>query len=259
MTGLERNADVVTMASYAPLLANIDYVQWRPDLIWFDNDQSWGSANYEIQKLFMTNVGDRVVPSSFTGAVRPRSPSPARSGSPPGGPPPRTTTSGSPQPTARSCSATTSPTAPTGGRRSPAAAPGPSRTAPTSSPTRRRRTPWSRRATRVGATTTSTSRPPRLRRRGLPGRLRRQGHRQLLLVEPGGWNNTQGAVEKSVDGAKTTLIAKPNTIETGRTYDVKIQVRGTKVTLLLDGQVWGSFDDDSRHRAVRPGRHPRRR
>jgi alpha-L-arabinofuranosidase len=66
MTGLERNADVVEMASYAPLLANEDYVQWRPDMIWFDNHRSWGSTSYETQKLFMNNVGDRVLPSTAT-------------------------------------------------------------------------------------------------------------------------------------------------------------------------------------------------
>ncbi|MFF8605482.1 alpha-L-arabinofuranosidase C-terminal domain-containing protein [Streptomyces sp. NPDC015346] len=42
MTGLERNADVVKLASYAPLLARTDSVQWRPDMIWFDNRTSWG-------------------------------------------------------------------------------------------------------------------------------------------------------------------------------------------------------------------------
>lgn len=67
MTGLERNADVVKLASYAPLLANEDAVQWRPDMIWFNNHASWGSASYEVQKLFMTNVGDRVVPTTATG------------------------------------------------------------------------------------------------------------------------------------------------------------------------------------------------
>ncbi len=112
MTGLERNADVVKMASYAPLLANIDNVQWRPDMIWFDNDESWGSTSYQVQKLFMNNVGDRVVPSTVTGAGRrSRSRSPARSGCPPGPPRPATTTSRSPRRTAPCCSATTSPTA----------------------------------------------------------------------------------------------------------------------------------------------------
>lgn len=67
LTGLERNADVVRLASYAPLLSNEDYVQWRPDMIWFNNRASWGSTSYEVQKLFMNNVGDHVVPSTATG------------------------------------------------------------------------------------------------------------------------------------------------------------------------------------------------
>ncbi|MCO1338832.1 hypothetical protein BJH93_08005 [Kocuria polaris] len=67
MTGLERNSDVVEMASYAPMFANEDYVQWAPDMMWFDNDESWGSVNYYNQKLWMTNVGDEVVPSSHEG------------------------------------------------------------------------------------------------------------------------------------------------------------------------------------------------
>lgn len=69
MTGLERNADVVRLASYAPLLANIDNVQWRPDMIWFDNDESWGSTSYQVHKLFMNNVGSRTAPSRLTGPV----------------------------------------------------------------------------------------------------------------------------------------------------------------------------------------------
>src|SRR5262249_28110279 len=52
MTGLERNADVVTMTSYAPLFAHIDAWQWRPDLIWFDNTRSFGTPNYYVQKMF---------------------------------------------------------------------------------------------------------------------------------------------------------------------------------------------------------------
>lgn len=62
MTGLERNADVVNMASYAPLLAHIEAWQWRPDLIWFDNLRSTGTPNYYVQKLFSTNKGTHVVP-----------------------------------------------------------------------------------------------------------------------------------------------------------------------------------------------------
>lgn len=69
MTGLQRNADIVRLASYAPLLANEDHVQWSPDAIWFDNDESWESADWQVQKMFGNNVGDQVVPSTFDGAV----------------------------------------------------------------------------------------------------------------------------------------------------------------------------------------------
>jgi alpha-L-arabinofuranosidase len=62
MTGLERNAEVVQMCSYAPLFAHVDAWQWRPDLIWFDNLRSAGTANYYVQKLFSNNRGSHVVP-----------------------------------------------------------------------------------------------------------------------------------------------------------------------------------------------------
>ena len=54
MTGLERNADVVRMASYAPLLAHVDAWQWTPDLIWFDNLRSYGTPNYYVQSCTPT-------------------------------------------------------------------------------------------------------------------------------------------------------------------------------------------------------------
>ena len=62
MTGLERNADVVNMASYAPLLAHVDAWQWRPDLIWFDNLTTIGTPNYYVQKFFSNYKGTAVVP-----------------------------------------------------------------------------------------------------------------------------------------------------------------------------------------------------
>ena len=61
MTGLERNADIVQMCSYAPLLAHTDAWQWRPDLIWFDNLNSMATPNYYVQKLFSVNKGTYVV------------------------------------------------------------------------------------------------------------------------------------------------------------------------------------------------------
>jgi len=62
MTGLERNADVVNMASYAPLFAHVEGWQWTPDLIWFDNLTSYGTPDYYVQQLFSLNKGTEVVP-----------------------------------------------------------------------------------------------------------------------------------------------------------------------------------------------------
>jgi len=67
MTGLERNADVVFMSSYAPLLAHADGWQWTPDLIWFNNLTTLKTANYEVQKLFSTNHGTEVIPMTSNG------------------------------------------------------------------------------------------------------------------------------------------------------------------------------------------------
>jgi len=61
MTGLERNADVVKMASYAPLFAHVEGWQWTPDLIWFDNLNSYGTPDYYVQQLYANNKGTDVV------------------------------------------------------------------------------------------------------------------------------------------------------------------------------------------------------
>ncbi len=69
MTGLERNADVVVMSSYAPLFGNVEGWQWRPNLIWCDNLRSYGTPNYYVQQLFSRNRGDRVLPVQLSGAL----------------------------------------------------------------------------------------------------------------------------------------------------------------------------------------------
>ena len=52
MTGIERNADVVHMATYAPLFAHVEGWQWRPDLIWYDNLRSFRTASWHVQQLY---------------------------------------------------------------------------------------------------------------------------------------------------------------------------------------------------------------
>ncbi len=69
MTGLERNGDIVRMAAYAPLLASVTASHWRPNLIWFNNADSIGSANYYAQKLFSSNAGTTLLESTLDGAL----------------------------------------------------------------------------------------------------------------------------------------------------------------------------------------------
>ncbi|MFL1904323.1 alpha-L-arabinofuranosidase C-terminal domain-containing protein [Streptomyces tauricus] len=244
MTGLERNADVVKLASYAPLLANEDYVQWRPDLIWFNNHASWNSANYEVQKLFMRNVGDRVVPSRATGT-------PSVSGPVTGAvglstwatsaayDEVRVTGADGTELLADDFSGDASKWTHTGGGS------------------------WSVQdgqyvqSDEAAENTMVSAGDPAWHDYDVHVKATKKAGKEGFLVafgvkdtgtyywwNLGGWNNTQSAVEQAVDGGKSTLISKAGSIETGRAYDIDIKVRGRQVTLLLDGQEWGSFTDD---------------
>ncbi len=61
MTSLEKNADIVALASYAPLFAREGYTQWYPDLIGFDEDSVFGSPDYYVQSMYANNIGSYTV------------------------------------------------------------------------------------------------------------------------------------------------------------------------------------------------------
>lgn len=67
MTNLERNADIVHMATYAPLFAHVEGWQWRPDMIWFDNLRSVRTCSYYVQQLYSHNKGTHVLPLTMDG------------------------------------------------------------------------------------------------------------------------------------------------------------------------------------------------
>lgn len=244
MTGLERNADVVKLASYAPLLANEDYVQWRPDMIWFNNRASWNSANYEVQKLFMTNVGDRVVPSEATTTPNVSGPITGAVGL-----------------STWATSAAYDDVKVTSADGSTLLADDFSGDA--SKWTTSGRGSWSIQDGSYVQTDTAaentmvTAGDPAWKDYDLHVRATKKSGKEGFLVafgvkdtgnyywwNLGGWNNTQSAIEQAVDGGKGTLMTKPGSIETGRAYDIDIKVRGRQVTLFLDGKEWGSFKDD---------------
>lgn len=244
MTGLERNADVVKLASYAPLFANEDYVQWRPDLVWFNNHASWNSANYEVQKLFMNNVGDRVVPSTATGTPSLLAP-----------------ISGAVGLSTWATTASYDDVKVTGADGNALLTDDFSGDA--SQWTHTGGGSWSVQdgqytQTDVTAENTMVSAgDPGWHDYDLHVKATKKAGKEGFLVafgvkdtgnyywwNLGGWNNTQSAVEQAVDGGKSTLLSKAGSVETGRAYDVDVKVRGRQVTLYLDGQEWGSFTDD---------------
>lgn len=73
MTGLERNSDIVIMASYAPLFVNVNPggMQWPSDLIGFDALTSYGSPSYHAQVMFNSHLGDQIFDSKLD-TVNPR-------------------------------------------------------------------------------------------------------------------------------------------------------------------------------------------
>ncbi|MEU1125733.1 alpha-L-arabinofuranosidase C-terminal domain-containing protein [Streptomyces sp. NPDC005899] len=245
MTGLERNADVVELASYAPLYADTEDAQWRPDMIWFDNERSWGSANYEVQKLFMTDVGDRVVPS---------------------------TASPTPGTTAPITGAVGLSTWATGAAYDDVEVTAQDGTRLLADDFSAGDAQWTKAAGRGTWTvqdgayvqldesaenTLVTAGDPGWQNYDLEVRATKKAGKEGFLVafgvrdtgntywwNLGGWNNTRSAVEKTVDGAKQTMAEDATTVETGRAYDIRVQVRGRQVTLFLDGRRWGTFTDD---------------
>ncbi|MFF5145811.1 alpha-L-arabinofuranosidase C-terminal domain-containing protein [Streptomyces sp. NPDC013157] len=244
MTGLERNADVVKLASYAPLFANEDYVQWSPDMVWFNNHASWGSANYEVQKLFMNNVGDQVVPSTATTTPNVSGPITGAVGlstwnTSAAYDDVKVTDADGNTLLTDDFSGDASQWTHTGGGSWAVQDGQYVETSDTAENTMVSAgdTNWHDYDLHVTATKKS----------GKEGFLVAFGVKDTgnyYWWNIGGWNNTQTAVEQAVDGGKSTLIAKPGSVDTGRAYDVGIKVRGRQVTLYLDGQEWGSFTDD---------------
>lgn len=80
MTGMERNSDIVTMASYAPLFVNLNHRAWNPDLINFDGSQWYGIPSYYVQQMFSLNRGDATLPTTVTSGMEEEKPATGRIG-----------------------------------------------------------------------------------------------------------------------------------------------------------------------------------
>ncbi|GAA2859308.1 hypothetical protein GCM10010517_17840 [Streptosporangium fragile] len=244
LTGVERNSDVVELASYAPLLANVDYVDWSPDLIWFDNDQLYGSPSYHVQRMFSRNVGDTVLPSTYDGDASPVADITGGIGL------------GSWNTQVRYDDVKVTDASGNvlfgddfsagAGRWTPGAA----------GTWKVEDGAYVQSATVEDARSTAGSAD--WSNYTLEATARKIGGSEGFLVmfgvkgtgdyywwNLGGWNNTQSAVEKATGGAKSSIATSATTIETGRDYRIKIQVSGRKITTWLDGRKVNEFTDVS--------------
>jgi alpha-L-arabinofuranosidase len=243
MTGIERNADVIDFASYAPLLSRIGHNQWFPNLIWYDNDEVYGSASYEVQRLFSHNAGDAVVPTTLEAEPLPG---------------PGDITGGVGLATWETQAAYDdlvvtgadgevllsddfSGDASQWDTQSGEWAIVDGEFVQSSGATDARAVAgdpaWSNYTMEVTARKLS----------GAEGFLVMFGVRDTgnwYWWNLGGFGNTYSLVERATNGAKSPVSTTDHTIETGRDYRIRIEVRGRQVSLYLDGELVDQFVDD---------------
>ncbi|WP_082587351.1 alpha-L-arabinofuranosidase C-terminal domain-containing protein [Nocardioides sp. Soil774] len=245
MTALQRNADVVRLASYAPLLANESHVQWNPDAIWFDNDESWETPNWEVQKLFGNNVGDEVVPSTYdapadaaqpiTGGVFLSTWATAANYDN------VTVTSNDTGATlfsdAFADASQWSPQAGTWGLSNGAyRQSSTSVTDARSIPTGAYDKDWSNYTLELDATKTAGS-------EGFLVGFGATGANDFYWWNLGGWNNSRSVLQRATGGAASEVKAlEGRSVTTGRAYHLKIVVEGTHIELYLDGELQMDYD-----------------
>ncbi|MDQ0822430.1 alpha-L-arabinofuranosidase [Arthrobacter sp. V4I6] len=243
MTGLERNADVVKMASYAPLIANDANTQWSPDMMFFNGTSVRTTPNYEVQKLFMNNVGSRVVPSTQDNPTSTVVPISGKIGLS---------------------------TWATSARYDDVKVTGADGTALFSDDFSGTAAAWTGNGTGSwsiqdgGYVQSSTTAQDTMVTAGstdwsnytLSTKATKLAGSEGFLVSfgvkdtgnyfwwnLGGWNNSKSVVEKAVNGGKSTMIEKNTVIETGREYDIRVEVSGRTANLYLDNVLWGTVDD----------------
>lgn len=232
MTGIERNCDIVTMGSYAPLFANVNMFQWKPDAIYFNNSQSFCTPSYYIQKMFANNLGTVLLPvsSSYAGSIG--------------------LSTWNTQAEYRNIVVTGS-----GGQtlyQSDFAASGTTGWVPNSgtwsvdssvSPSAFKQSAngTDYRSTYAGAGSNAWSNYTlSLQARKVSGS---EGFLILFNVADssnwfwwniGGWNNTSHAIEYSLNGTKTAAVKSSGSINSGQWYNIKIALTGSTVNCYLD-------------------------
>jgi alpha-L-arabinofuranosidase len=238
MTGIERNSDVVTLASYAPLFANVHHKWWNPDMINFDTSRSYGTPSYYVQKMFSEHRGDVVLPTTIADTT------PSKSGEP------RPVSVGL---STWGTQAEFKDIRVSDGDKQLFAVDFANGLSGWSSTTGQ----WSVKNGTLQQNTTGDG--PRIISKMLGNtdrytlrlKARKIGGNEGFLVmfrvlgddtwawwNLGGWNNKKHAIEQSVAGVKNIVgDAVPDKIETGRWYDIRIATDGNKVRCYLDDKL----------------------
>ncbi|MBN2064960.1 MAG: family 43 glycosylhydrolase [Sedimentisphaerales bacterium] len=236
MTGLERNGDIVTMAAYAPMLARDGYTQWAPDLIWFDATRVYGSPSYYVQKMFSLNKGSHYLPNTVTGMPDEVVPAGkiglctwntdaqykdlvvSREGEvlfTMAGLDGWKVKDGKWQFKDGSMHQSDSNI---GGALCTAG-----------------NAQWS-------DYTLSLKARKNAGREGFIIVFRTDEKGDGLQWNLGGWNNVNHAIQRNVGGSSSVIVEKPGKIDSDRWYDIKIELKGTQVTCMLDGEIVHQLD-----------------
>lgn len=235
MMGIENNSDIVTMASYAPIFANLNDRMWAPDMIQFTSDKVFGTPSYYVQNLMANNVGTRVLKVNQTnpykyGDVQVK-PAVCRVGMGTWGTQVSFEDKGYTDANGNALPMTL-------------------QELPTDV-----RGDWKVDGNIIKQTSNGEScirlNPGEITSEGYIYKVRARkdaGNEGFLLIfnyvddknycwlNLGGWNNTQHGIEQIVDGAKGQVATVSGNIETGRWYDIELKVKGDSIFASLDGK-----------------------
>ena len=235
MQGIENNSDIVTMASYAPIFANLNDRMWAPDMIQFTSDKVFGTPSYYVQNLMANNVGTHVLKveqtNPYTYGETQVKPAVCRVGM---------------GTWATQASFEDKGYTDAGGNALPMTL----QELPTDV-----HGDWKVDGNIIKQTSNGEScirlNPGEITADGYIYKVRARkdaGNEGFMLIfnyvdeknycwlNLGGWNNTQHGIEQIVDGAKGQVATASGTIETGRWYDIELKVKGDSVIASLDGK-----------------------
>jgi alpha-L-arabinofuranosidase len=244
MVGMERNADVVQMASYAPLFVRSENRAWNPDAIVFNSAQVYGTPSYQVQRLFSNNLPQVSLPTTLLfspqaiAAISNRPPSNGAVG----------LGTWNTQAEFKEITVT-----------------GSDGTSLPISAERIVQGTWQHNSDSIAQSedgddkriilgdpqwTDYTYSVKARKIAGAEGFLipfRVRDDKNLYWWNLGGWGNTRHAVERMVNGGKTVVGQDvPGSIETGRWYSIRIEVRGPQVRCYLDDKLMSSFEEGIR-------------